>query len=82
MLNNILKLNGVQELNKIQQKVLFGGRGNCTIKCNSGVNIENAPNGSQAVQDHACQNQGGASGGFICVGGEQPWIQGAGGHQR
>ncbi len=75
MIHNILKLDGVQKLNKKQQQLFNGGVGNCSITCNSGAVIENAPNSSQAVQDHACANQGGASGAFICVGAERAWAR-------
>ncbi len=74
MLKNILKVNGVTELDKNTQKFINGGQGNCFVQCNSGARIGNAPNSSDEVADHACQNQGGAT--FtICVGEEQPWIR-------
>jgi hypothetical protein len=72
MLKEILKIENVRELKRNELKFIFGGKGNCSIFCSSGATIENAPNSSQEVQDHACQNQGGATG-FICAGEEIAW---------
>ena len=68
MLKNILKLDGVQALNKSAQRVISGGVGNCAIRCNSGAVIGSAPDTSQSTQEKACANQGGPSGITICTG--------------
>ena len=73
MLNNILKLNKVTVLGKKAQRGINGGVGSCTIYCNSGVAIHNAPNSSPEVSAWACKNQDGPKGVAVCGGNDIPW---------
>ncbi|WP_456377575.1 hypothetical protein [Lutibacter sp.] len=62
-------LNLGKALSKAEQREIFGGEvltheggvGNCTVGCNSGAQIENAPDCSESTMNFACANQGGAS---------------------
>ncbi len=67
-----LNLEGAKVLSKEQQRSINGGSGDdvnkWSIKCNSGVWIDNAPNADDATVEHACYNQGGYSGWAICTG--------------
>lgn len=65
MLKKISKLGSV--LNKSEQNLVFGGVGPWAVRCNSGVLIENAPDGSAETAAFACKNQGGPSA-SICSG--------------
>lgn len=67
---NGFELSTKEILQRSNLKSIFGGflEGNCTVLCNSGARIENAPNADCSTQEFACHNQGGANS-ANCTGG-------------